>query len=144
MGVTVLSIPPISFNHVSPGFLAAFRKRTVSFPRIICHIQIQRQCLLKASTVEPLPTDTSIIRTPLYYGQSTWSERDQILYKLYLFNTDTSIIRTLSFVLSVSVLKRFDCTCNIRDNNLKPLGLIRTDNSGILKRCGHVSFPQGA
>ena len=30
------------------------------------------------SRVEPLLTETSIIRTPLYYVQSTWSERDQI------------------------------------------------------------------
>ena len=41
---------------------------------------------------------TSIIRTPLHYGQFTWSERDQIPYKLYLYNTDTSLLRTVHMV----------------------------------------------
>ena len=41
---------------------------------------------------------TCIIRTPLYYGQSTWSERDQIPYKIYLYNTDTSLLRTVHMV----------------------------------------------
>ena len=41
---------------------------------------------------------TSIILTPLYYGQFTWSERDQIPYKLYLYNTDTSLLRTVHLV----------------------------------------------
>ena len=60
-------------------------------------------------TVEPLLTDTSIIRTPLYYGQFTWSPRDRNPYKAYLSKTDTSIIRTLIPVPLVSVIKSFDC-----------------------------------
>ena len=60
-------------------------------------------------TVEPLITDTSIIRTPLFYGQFTWSLRDRNPYKAYLSKTDTSIIRTLIPVPLVSVIKRFDC-----------------------------------
>ena len=35
-------------------------------------------------------------RTPLYYGQFTWSLRDRNPYKAYLSKTDTSIIRTLT------------------------------------------------
>ena len=55
-------------------------------------------------------TETSTIREPLYCRQFAWSQRNQIPYKFYLYNTDKSIIRTLSLVPSVSVLKRFDCT----------------------------------
>ena len=62
------------------------------------------------STVEPLLTDTSIIRTPLYYEQFTWSQKYQKSYIPYLFNTETSVKRTLGSVPLVSVLKRFDYT----------------------------------
>ena len=60
-------------------------------------------------TVEPLLRDTSIIRTPLYYGQFTWSLRDRNPYKDYFSKMDTSVIRTLFSVLLMSVIKRFDC-----------------------------------
>ena len=62
------------------------------------------------SAVEPLLTDTSIIRTPLYYGQFVWSQRCQKSYIPYLYNTDTSVKRTLGSVPLVSVLNRFDYT----------------------------------
>ena len=68
------------------------------------------QLHIDENTVEPLLTDTSIIRTPLYYGQFTWSPRDRNPYKAYLSKTDTSITRTLIPVPLVSVIKRFDCT----------------------------------
>ena len=61
-------------------------------------------------TVKPLLTDTSIIRTPLYYGQFVLSQKCQKSYIPYLYNTATSVKRTLSSVPLVSVLKRFDCT----------------------------------
>ena len=54
-------------------------------------------------------TDTSIIRTPLYYGEFVWSQKCQKSYILYLYNTDTSVKRTLGSVHLMSVLKRFDC-----------------------------------
>ena len=50
----------------------------------------------------------TIIRTPLYYGQFTWSLRDRNPYKAYFSKTDTSIIRTLIPVPLVSVINRFD------------------------------------
>ena len=50
------------------------------------------------------------LRTPLYYGQFVWSQERQKSYILYLYNTDTSVKRTLGFVPLVSLLKRFDCT----------------------------------
>ena len=50
------------------------------------------------------------LRTPLYYGQFVWSQERQKAYILYLYNTDTSVKRTLDFVPLVSLLKRFDCT----------------------------------
>ena len=48
-------------------------------------------------------------RTPLYYGQFVWSQKCQKSYIPYLYNTDTSVKRTLSSVPFVPVLKRFDC-----------------------------------
>ena len=48
--------------------------------------------------------DTSIIRTPPYYGQFTWSLRDQNPYKAYFSKMDTSIIRTLIPAPLVSVI----------------------------------------
>ena len=50
------------------------------------------------------------LRTPLYYGQLVWSQKCQKLYIPYLYNTDTSVQRTLGSVILVSVLKKFDCT----------------------------------
>ena len=54
--------------------------------------------------------NTSLLGTVI-----TWPERDQLhnYYSLYLCNTDTSVIRILSFVPLVSVLKRFDCAGNV-------------------------------
>ena len=46
--------------------------------------------------------------TPLYYGQFVWSQKCQKSYIPYLYNTDTSVKRTLGSVPLVSVLKRFD------------------------------------
>ena len=67
-----------------------------------------KESFFSHNTVEPLLTDTSLIRTPLYYGQFTWSLRDRIPYKACLSKTDTSIMRTLIPVPLVSVIKRFD------------------------------------
>ena len=53
--------------------------------------------------------DTSIIQTPLYYGQFDWSQKCQNSYITYLYNTDTSVEQTLGSVPLVFVLKRFDC-----------------------------------
>ena len=53
--------------------------------------------------------DTSIIQTPLYYGQFVWSQKCQNSYIPYLYNTDTSVKWTLGSVSLVSALKRFDC-----------------------------------
>ena len=52
------------------------------------------------------------LRTPLYYGQFVWSQKCQKSYIPYLYNTDTSVKRTLGSVPLVPVLERFDCiTC---------------------------------
>ena len=50
------------------------------------------------------------LRTPLCYGQFVWSQKCQKSYIPYLYNTDTSVKRTLGSVPLVSVLKRFDST----------------------------------
>ena len=53
--------------------------------------------IISEFTVEPLLTDTSLIRTPLYYGQFPWSRQNQCPYNLYkenFYNRDTSLIRT--------------------------------------------------
>ena len=47
---------------------------------------------------------TSIIQTPPYYRQFTWSKRDQNSYKLYLYNTDTSILQTVHMVIKIAAL----------------------------------------
>ena len=47
---------------------------------------------LDTNTVEPLLTETSIIRTPPYYRQFIWSESGKKSYKFNRFNTDISII----------------------------------------------------
>ena len=49
--------------------------------------------------------DTSIIRTPLYYGQFVWSQKCQKSYIPYLYYTDTSVKGTLDSVPLVSVLR---------------------------------------
>ena len=49
------------------------------------------------------------MRTPLYYGQFVWSQKSQKSYIPYLYNTDTSIKRTIGSVPVMSVLKRFNC-----------------------------------
>ena len=78
------------------------------------------------TTVKPLLTDTSITRTPLYYGQFVLSQKCQKSYIPYLYNTATSVKRTLSSVPLVSVLKRFDCTSGrIRNRRLYFDGLLR-------------------
>ena len=56
------------------------------------------------------PYDTSVIRTPVHYGQFVWSQKCQKSYIPYLYNMDTSVKRTLGSVPLVSILKRFDCT----------------------------------
>ena len=57
-------------------------------------------------------TDTSLLRTPLYYGLFVWSQKCQKSYIPYLYNTDTSVKRTLGSVPLLSVLKRFDCNAD--------------------------------
>ena len=58
--------------------------------------------------VEYIKSNLSL-RTPLYYGQFVWSQKCQKSYIPYLYNTNTSVKRTLSAVPFVSVLRRFDC-----------------------------------
>ena len=58
------------------------------------------------------------LRTPLYYGQFVWSQKCQKPYIPYLYNTDTTVKRTLSSVPLVSVLKRSDCI-GCRSNSTK-------------------------
>ena len=48
------------------------------------------------------------LRTPLCYGRFVWSQKGHKSYIHYLYNTDTSVKRTLGSVPLVSVLKRFD------------------------------------
>ena len=50
------------------------------------------------------------LRTPHYYGQLVWFQKCPKSYIPYLYDTDTSVKRTLGSVILVSVLKRFDCT----------------------------------
>ena len=51
-----------------------------------------------------------MIRTPLYYEQFVWFQKCQKSYIPYLYNTDTSVKRTVGSVPLVSVLNKFDCT----------------------------------
>ena len=76
----------------------------------------------KEITVYPLLTETSIIRTPLYYGQFVWSEKCQKSYIPYPYNTDKSVNRTIGSVPLVSVLKRFDCS--------RPLWNVNSEGGG--------------
>ena len=64
---------------------------------IIRHLSIMEKSLGPKETKIHI-NSTSIIRTPLYYEQFTWTERDQNSYKLYLYNTDTSLLRTVHLV----------------------------------------------
>ena len=67
------------------------------------------------------------MRTPLYYGQFIWSQKCQKSYIHYLYNTDTSVKRTLGSVPLVSVLKKSDCTaCSLSYSVLR---------QGILTSC---------
>ena len=74
-------------------------------------------CLLLAINVTLDLSKTNIIgyytratiRTPLYYKQVVWSQKCQKSYIPYLYNTDTSVKRTLGSVPLASELKRFDC-----------------------------------
>ena len=43
------------------------------------------------------------LRTPLYYGQFVLSQKCQKSYIPYLYNTDTSVKRTIGFVPLMSV-----------------------------------------
>lgn len=63
----------------------------------------------KANTVEPLLTDIYTIQAPLYWQQFTCTQRKQISYNLYIYNTDTSMKWTFSSGPLVSVLEKFDC-----------------------------------
>ena len=75
-----------------------------------CNEQTKLRCWYNLTS---LITDTFIVRTPLYYGQFVWSQKCQKSYTPYLYNTDTSVKRTLGSVPLVSVLKRFDCGKNV-------------------------------
>ena len=57
----------------------------------------------QTSPYRHLLTDTSIIWTALYYGQFVWSQKCQKSYIPYLYNTDTSIERTLGSAPLVSI-----------------------------------------
>ena len=50
------------------------------------------------------------LRTALYHGQFVWSQKCQKSNILNLYNTDTSVKRTLGSVPLVSILKRFNCS----------------------------------
>ena len=57
------------------------------------------------TTVEPLGTDTSILRT----FPTSQQNSPKLSFNKNLYNTDTSLRQTLPSVPSVSVLERFDC-----------------------------------
>ena len=65
------------------------------------------------------------LRTPLYYGQFVWSLKYQKSYILYLYNTETSIKRTIGSVPLVSVLKRFDYTFQMASDLIHAIGKSR-------------------
>ena len=52
------------------------------------------------------------VGTLLYSRQFSWSQRYQTSYNPYLYNTDTSVIRNLSSVLLVSLIKSFNVVSN--------------------------------
>ena len=93
----------------------------------ICQVQLTQSTTLKQKRVDlrslspALPNlwlllvlqsnlSSPIIWTPLYYGQFVWSQKCQKSYIPYLYNTDTSVKRTLGSVPLLSVLQGFDCT----------------------------------
>ena len=63
--------------------------------------------------------------TPLFYGQFVWSQKCQKSYIPYLYNTDTSVKRTIGSVPLVSVLKRFDCTFQMASDLIHAIGKSR-------------------
>ena len=63
--------------------------------------------------------------TPLFYGQFVWSQKCQKPYIPYLYNTDTSVKRTIGSVPLVSVLKRFDCTFQMASDLIHAIGKSR-------------------
>ena len=65
------------------------------------------------------------LRTPLYYGQFVWSLKCQKSYIPYLYNTETSIKRTIGSVPLVSVLKRFDYTFQMTSDLIHAIGKSR-------------------
>ena len=74
-------------------------------------MKIRKKKKRKKATVEPLLTDTSIIRTSLYYGQLQLGSKDTTIHTIPTsLKTDTSIIRTLVSAPLVSVLKRSYCS----------------------------------
>ena len=74
------------------------------FPVKVVHLQRWSSEIKVRSTVKLRFTDTHLIRTTHYYGQSALS-----LDKGSPFVTDTPLLRTLELAPSVSVLTRFDC-----------------------------------
>ena len=88
------------FQPTYPGGLG-----TCSFIKCQVFRRLTHDC-----TVEPLLTDTSIIRTSLYYGQLQLGSKDTTIHTIPTsLKTDTSIIWTLVSVPLVSVLKTSDC-----------------------------------
>ena len=63
--------------------------------------------------------------TPLFYGQFIWFQKCQKSYIPYLYNTDTSVKRTIGSVPLVSVLKRFDCTFQMASDLIHAIGKSR-------------------
>ena len=95
---------PISFTSTSPlrhrYILDTSILRTVrlvrnernSYKLYICNTDtsiLRTVRLVPETKIHIKPT--SLIQTPLYYGQFAWFERDQTSYKVYLCNTDISI-----------------------------------------------------
>ena len=79
--------------------------------------------------------DTSIVRPSLYYREFTWSLTGWNPYKAYFFKKDTSTLRTVIPVPLVSVIKRFDCTCILQENQLMSILLHKNVfESHIIKR----------
>ena len=60
------------------------------------------QIFIQAAVKEKLQSNLSL-RTPLYYGQFVWSQKCQKSYVPNLYNTDTSVKRTLRSVPLVFV-----------------------------------------
>ena len=75
-----------------------------NFPVKVVHLQRWSSEIKVQSTVKLRFTDTHLIRTTHYYGQSALS-----LGKGSPFVTDTPLLRTLKLAPSVPVLTRFDC-----------------------------------